>query len=247
MGSPQLLMLSGVGPADHLRSFNITLMLNQSAVGQGMDDNPMNAIFVSSPAIQLRSRNDDPPPPAVDEDDDAVGDPRCLDDEPTTTAPVASLCPCPCTSWGCGCCRGFFTRRSPPSLMDARRLHGLPAPIVEPESCSSSAGGRCSVTPRGLTSRSLQMEAAARGERGGWRIWIGEPWWEAAARGEEGGWRIWIGERLRFVCARQKDGCREMDGWMNAMSSIHAITNSTNQNKAYAIVFFLLFCFYLFT
>ncbi|KAI4986667.1 hypothetical protein ZWY2020_019297 [Hordeum vulgare] len=93
MGSPQLLMLSGVGPADHLRSFNITLMLNQSAVGQGMGDNPMNAIFVSSPAVQLRSRNDDPPPPVVDEDDDAVGDPQCLDDEPTTMAPAASLCP----------------------------------------------------------------------------------------------------------------------------------------------------------
>ena len=50
MGSPQLLMLSGVGPADHLRSFNITLVLNQSAVGQGMADNPMNAIFVPSPS-----------------------------------------------------------------------------------------------------------------------------------------------------------------------------------------------------
>uniref|UniRef100_A0ACD5UEG1 Uncharacterized protein n=1 Tax=Avena sativa TaxID=4498 RepID=A0ACD5UEG1_AVESA len=50
MGSPQLLMLSGVGPADHLRSFNITLVLNQPAVGQGMADNPMNAIFVPSPS-----------------------------------------------------------------------------------------------------------------------------------------------------------------------------------------------------
>ncbi|KAG8065886.1 hypothetical protein GUJ93_ZPchr0004g40121 [Zizania palustris] len=50
MGSPQLLMLSGVGPADHLRSFGITLVLNQSAVGQGMADNPMNAIYVPSPS-----------------------------------------------------------------------------------------------------------------------------------------------------------------------------------------------------
>ncbi|KAE8819687.1 Protein HOTHEAD [Hordeum vulgare] len=172
MGSPQLLMLSGVGPADHLRSFNITLVLNQSAIGRGMGDNPMNAIFVPSPAVQLRSRNDDPPPPAVDKDDDSVGDPQCLDDEPTTTAPAASLRPCHCTccGCGCGCYRGFFTRRSPPPLTDARRLHGLPAPVVEPESGSSSAGGRCSVTPRGLASRSLQMEAAARGEGGGWRI-----------------------------------------------------------------------------
>ncbi|KAF0891487.1 hypothetical protein E2562_009900 [Oryza meyeriana var. granulata] len=50
LGSPQLLMLSGVGPADHLRSFGITLVLNQSAVGQGMSDNPMNAIYVPSPS-----------------------------------------------------------------------------------------------------------------------------------------------------------------------------------------------------
>ncbi|KAL6882672.1 hypothetical protein ACP4OV_011362 [Aristida adscensionis] len=50
MGSPQLLMLSGVGPADHLRSFGITLVHNQPAVGQGMSDNPMNAIYVPSPS-----------------------------------------------------------------------------------------------------------------------------------------------------------------------------------------------------
>ncbi|KAK3143935.1 hypothetical protein QOZ80_4AG0306810 [Eleusine coracana subsp. coracana] len=50
MGSPQLLMLSGVGPADHLRSFGITLVHDQSAVGQGMYDNPMNAVYVPSPS-----------------------------------------------------------------------------------------------------------------------------------------------------------------------------------------------------
>jgi choline dehydrogenase len=50
MGSPQLLMLSGVGPADHLRSFGITLVHDQPEVGQGMSDNPMNAIFVPSPS-----------------------------------------------------------------------------------------------------------------------------------------------------------------------------------------------------
>jgi choline dehydrogenase len=50
MGSPQLLMLSGVGPADHLSSFGITLVHDQPAVGQGMSDNPMNAIYVPSPS-----------------------------------------------------------------------------------------------------------------------------------------------------------------------------------------------------
>nr|CAB3485485.1 unnamed protein product [Digitaria exilis] len=51
MGSPQLLMLSGVGPADHLRSFGITLVHDQPEVGQGMSDNPMNAIYVPSPSL----------------------------------------------------------------------------------------------------------------------------------------------------------------------------------------------------
>ncbi|RZC72774.1 hypothetical protein C5167_048255 [Papaver somniferum] len=47
--SPQLLMLSGVGPAAHLRSLNITVMVDQPLVGQGMSDNPMNAIYIPSP------------------------------------------------------------------------------------------------------------------------------------------------------------------------------------------------------
>ncbi|XP_021735927.1 protein HOTHEAD-like [Chenopodium quinoa] len=49
LGSPQLLMLSGVGPADHLKSYNISLVLDQPMVGQGMRDNPMNAIYIPSP------------------------------------------------------------------------------------------------------------------------------------------------------------------------------------------------------
>ncbi|XVE64913.1 hypothetical protein DITRI_Ditri07aG0140200 [Diplodiscus trichospermus] len=49
LGSPQLLMLSGVGPAAHLKEHNITVVLDQPLVGQGMSDNPMNAVFVPSP------------------------------------------------------------------------------------------------------------------------------------------------------------------------------------------------------
>lgn len=49
LGSPQLLMLSGIGPADHLKAHNISLVLDQPLVGQGMSDNPMNAIYVPSP------------------------------------------------------------------------------------------------------------------------------------------------------------------------------------------------------
>ncbi|XP_059640419.1 protein HOTHEAD [Cornus florida] len=49
LGSPQLLMLSGVGPQDHLKAHNITVVHHQPLVGQGMSDNPMNAIFIPSP------------------------------------------------------------------------------------------------------------------------------------------------------------------------------------------------------
>ncbi|RWW60684.1 hypothetical protein BHE74_00032340, partial [Ensete ventricosum] len=49
LGSPQLLMLSGVGPADHLRSLGIEVVLDQPMVGQGMSDNPMSLIAIPSP------------------------------------------------------------------------------------------------------------------------------------------------------------------------------------------------------
>ncbi|XAR70349.1 hypothetical protein NMG60_11027176 [Bertholletia excelsa] len=49
LGSPQMLMLSGLGPAAHLRAHNITVVMDQPMVGQGMSDNPMNAIFIPSP------------------------------------------------------------------------------------------------------------------------------------------------------------------------------------------------------
>ncbi|PHT57929.1 Protein HOTHEAD [Capsicum baccatum] len=49
LGSPQMLMLSGVGPSKQLKAHNITVVLDQPNVGQRMMDNPMNAIFVPSP------------------------------------------------------------------------------------------------------------------------------------------------------------------------------------------------------
>ncbi|KAL1820004.1 hypothetical protein ACET3Z_014873 [Daucus carota] len=48
LGSPQLLMLSGIGPADHLRANGIEVILDQPMVGQGMADNPMNALLIPS-------------------------------------------------------------------------------------------------------------------------------------------------------------------------------------------------------
>ena len=42
-------MLSGVGPAAHLKAHNITVVLDQPMIGQGMADNPMNAVYIPSP------------------------------------------------------------------------------------------------------------------------------------------------------------------------------------------------------
>lgn len=49
IGSPQILMLSGVGPRRHLESMGIPLVLDLPMVGQGLSDNPMNALYVPSP------------------------------------------------------------------------------------------------------------------------------------------------------------------------------------------------------
>ncbi|KAL7146408.1 hypothetical protein ABFS83_06G039100 [Erythranthe nasuta] len=48
LGSPQLLMLSGIGPGHQLRDKGITVILDQPMVGQGMSDNPMNGILIPS-------------------------------------------------------------------------------------------------------------------------------------------------------------------------------------------------------
>ncbi|KAK9672691.1 hypothetical protein RND81_12G117700 [Saponaria officinalis] len=49
LGSPQLLMLSGIGPASELRLHGIEVLVDQPQVGQGMSDNPMNVLFIPSP------------------------------------------------------------------------------------------------------------------------------------------------------------------------------------------------------
>ncbi|XP_024312310.1 protein HOTHEAD isoform X1 [Brachypodium distachyon] len=51
LGSPQLLMLSGVGPRAHLEKHGIRpVVVDQPLVGQGVADNPMNSVFVPSPS-----------------------------------------------------------------------------------------------------------------------------------------------------------------------------------------------------
>nr|KYP74922.1 Protein HOTHEAD [Cajanus cajan] len=49
IGSPQLLMVSGIGPGNHLEAHGIKVVLDQPLVGQGMADNPMNILLVPSP------------------------------------------------------------------------------------------------------------------------------------------------------------------------------------------------------
>ncbi|KAL8189353.1 hypothetical protein R6Q57_028919 [Mikania cordata] len=46
IGSPQLLLLSGIGPKDDLRKMNISMVHDNKFVGKDMSDNPLNTIFV---------------------------------------------------------------------------------------------------------------------------------------------------------------------------------------------------------
>ncbi|CAH9118960.1 unnamed protein product [Cuscuta europaea] len=46
LGSPQLLMLSGIGPSNQLKAQGINVILDQPMVGQGMSDNPMNGVLI---------------------------------------------------------------------------------------------------------------------------------------------------------------------------------------------------------
>ncbi|KAI4329153.1 hypothetical protein L6164_021447 [Bauhinia variegata] len=46
IGTPQLLMLSGIGPKAELQKLSIPVVLDNPFVGKGMADNPMNTVFV---------------------------------------------------------------------------------------------------------------------------------------------------------------------------------------------------------
>ncbi|XP_019455707.1 PREDICTED: (R)-mandelonitrile lyase-like [Lupinus angustifolius] len=58
LGSPQILLLSGIGPKEQLKKFNIPLVLDMKEVGQGMQDNPCIAVLVDS---KPQNRLPDPP------------------------------------------------------------------------------------------------------------------------------------------------------------------------------------------
>jgi choline dehydrogenase len=49
IGSPQLLMLSGVGPADHLHEHNIAVMADSPGVGANLSDHPVVTVMWAAP------------------------------------------------------------------------------------------------------------------------------------------------------------------------------------------------------
>ncbi|KAL3618245.1 hypothetical protein CASFOL_038566 [Castilleja foliolosa] len=46
IGSPQLVLLSGIGPKKELKKHNISVVLNNKFVGKNMANNPLNTVFV---------------------------------------------------------------------------------------------------------------------------------------------------------------------------------------------------------
>ncbi|HXL20029.1 MAG TPA: GMC family oxidoreductase N-terminal domain-containing protein, partial [Streptosporangiaceae bacterium] len=52
VNSPQLLMLSGIGPADHLREHGITVVADSPGVGANLSDHPIAAALWSTPKVR---------------------------------------------------------------------------------------------------------------------------------------------------------------------------------------------------
>ncbi|HKD82748.1 MAG TPA: choline dehydrogenase [Candidatus Angelobacter sp.] len=56
VGSPQILMLSGVGPAENLRNFNIPVVCDLPGVGQNLQDHPCTGVvFACTKPVSLAS------------------------------------------------------------------------------------------------------------------------------------------------------------------------------------------------
>ena len=54
VGSPQILMLSGIGPSDHLAEHGITTLLDRPGVGQNLRDHPMLYVnWTTKPEVDL--------------------------------------------------------------------------------------------------------------------------------------------------------------------------------------------------
>ena len=54
IGSPQILMLSGVGPADHLAEHGIASVIDAPGVGQNLADHPLiNMLWEAKPGVEL--------------------------------------------------------------------------------------------------------------------------------------------------------------------------------------------------
>lgn len=61
LGSPQILMLSGIGPKEHLAHFNISHLLDARGVGQSMQDNPAIGFALNYTTQALHQLSTEPP------------------------------------------------------------------------------------------------------------------------------------------------------------------------------------------
>ncbi|XP_021890566.1 (R)-mandelonitrile lyase-like isoform X2 [Carica papaya] len=61
LGSPQILLLSGIGPRKHIEKFNISTMVDLKVVGKEMKDNPSIALLVDPSPESPQIRQPEPP------------------------------------------------------------------------------------------------------------------------------------------------------------------------------------------
>jgi len=166
VGSPQLLMLSGIGPADHLRDVGIGVTVDSPGVGANLSDHPVVPAIWRTPkvtalweqagrcAIPARLPRTSPSPAGS-----AGAGPRC-------PRPTCSGMPCPPRSWT----RAWPTRKSGGSRCSSRwsRL-------------AAGGGSGCAVPTRGTSPRSTRPTyRTAR---------TSSPWWKGSGWRASSRWR----------------------------------------------------------
>jgi hypothetical protein len=156
--TPQLLMLSGIGPADHLGAHRIPVVVDAPAVGAGLQDHPMCLPGWRTPGTRNLWEEFTP---TTWSSGGGRGAARCRRSVPRPAAsPAAAPIARPPTSSSAP----FPGRRRSPS--SARPASGRSAPSSAPSRCGAGGGSRWprpTRGPAGRRSRLLRRRGRPRG------------------------------------------------------------------------------------